>query len=200
MVSRVAGDTVPYPVTAPRELCCNYHTVFAFGLARCAKGRGPAQSIWRPFERLDAYLQQTDTMNPPCVRGRPPLARCSGPGPPTRPRLRRPRDRRVPDGVGTWSATPLLPLLPLLPPPPTAPSPQPATRSPGGPLRARAAAPFGQPAVHPLQTRPAASTTATAQQGSPPRPPPLGATARGRRAAVKPVLRGPQQGQPCLSP
>ena len=118
-------------------------------------------------------------MIPPCVCRRPPLARFSGPGPPPRPRLRRPRARRVP-------APPLLPLLPLLPPllpPPTtaAPSPEPATRSPGGPLRARAAAPFEQPAVHPLQTRPAASTTATAQQGSPPRPPPLGAAARGRR-------------------
>ena len=65
---------------APRELCGNYHTVFAFGLARCAKGRGPAQSIWRPFECLDAYFQQTDTMIPPWARGSPFLHAAPGPG------------------------------------------------------------------------------------------------------------------------
>ena len=48
---------------------------------------------------------------------------------------------------------------PLLPPPRTPPSPGPATRSPGGPLRARSAAPPEQPGVHSPQSRFAASTT-----------------------------------------
>ena len=48
---------------------------------------------------------------------------------------------------------------PLLPPPRTPPSPGPATRSSGGPLRARSAAPPEQPGVHSPQSRFAASTT-----------------------------------------
>ena len=100
---------------------------------------------------------------------------CAAPAPIARPHAPRMRNGGALERLAT---------APLLPPTKTPPSPGcPATRSPGGPLRARAAAPFGQPAVHPPQTRSAASTTATAQQGSPPRPPPLGATARGRRAA-----------------
>ena len=44
-------------------------------------------------------------------------------------------------------------------PPKTPPSPGPATRSPGGPLRGRSAAPPGQPGVHPPQSYFSASTT-----------------------------------------
>ena len=48
-------------------------------------------------------------------------------------------------------------------PPKTPPSPRPATRSPGGPLRGRAAAPPGQHDVHSPQSRFAASTTSKTQ-------------------------------------